>query len=97
MSSSFKDFEFRKPLDWKACHKMKKLWKSNLAKTLEIKMFKITIETILLYGSEIWTINKSLEIRINGCNTKLLRMVLNVSWKDKWSNKKLYNMHVKNY
>ena len=34
---------------------------------------------------------KSLEKRINGCYTKLLRMVLNVSWKDKWSNKKLYN------
>ena len=44
-----------------------------------------------LYGSETWTINKSLEKRINGCYTKLLRMVLNVSWKDNWSNKKLYN------
>ena len=28
---------------------------------------------------------------MNGFYTKLLRMVLNVSWKDKWFNKKLYN------
>ena len=32
-----------------------------------------------------------MEKRINGCYTKLLRMVLHVAWKDKWSNKKLYN------
>ena len=45
---------------------------------LNIRIFKVTIETILLYGSETWTINNSLEKRINGCYTKLLRMVLNV-------------------
>ena len=52
MSSSLKDFEFRKALVWKACHKMKKLRKSNLAKTLKIRIFKVTIETIVLYYME---------------------------------------------
>ena len=59
-----------------------------------IIILKVTMETIygnLLYGSETWTFNNSLEKSSNGCYTKLLRMVLNVSWKDKWSNKKLYN------
>ena len=82
-SSSLKDFEFRKALAWKVCHNMKKLWKSNLAKTLKIRIVKVTIKTTLLYGTETWTINKWLEKRINGCYTKLLRMVLNVFWKDK--------------
>ena len=44
MNSSLKYFEFRKALAWKACHKMKKLWESN-------QICKVTIETILLYGS----------------------------------------------
>ena len=83
MSSSLMDLEFHKALAWKASHKMKKLWKSNLAKTPKIRMLKVTIETNLLYGSETWTINKSLEKRMNRCYTKLLHMVLNVSWKDK--------------
>ena len=45
----------------------------------------------ITHVSETWNINTSLENIINGCYTKLLRMVLNVYWKDKWSNKKLYN------
>ena len=84
-----KDFVFRRALDWRARHKMKKLWKSNLAKKLKMTIVKVTIETILLYESE--TSTNRWKKRINGCYTKLLRLVLNVSCKDKWSNKKLYN------
>ena len=91
MNSYLKDFEFRKALSRRACHNIKKLCNSNIAKTLKIIIVKVTKETILFYGSETWTINKSLEKIINACYTKLLRMVLNVSWKDNWSNKKLYN------
>ena len=61
MNSSLNGFEFRKAIAWKVCHKMKKPWKSNIAKTLKIIIIKVTIETILLYGNETWTINKSLE------------------------------------
>ena len=79
MSCSSKDFEIRKALAWQACHKLKKLWNSKLKRKLKIRTFQATIESILLYGSETWTIDKSLERRINGCYTKLLRMILNVS------------------
>ena len=46
INSSFKDFVFCKAFARKACHKMKKLWISNLAKTLKIRIVKVTIETI---------------------------------------------------
>ena len=72
MSSSSKDFEIRKALAWQACHKLKKLWNSKLKRKLKIRTFQATIESILLYGSETWTIDKSLERRINGCYTRLL-------------------------
>ena len=58
---------------------------------MKIRILQVIIEIVLLYGSENWTINKSLEKIINGCYIKLLRMVLNISWKDKWYNNKLYN------
>ena len=44
MNISLKDFEFRKALSWKSCHKMKS--SGNLAITLKIRFFKITIEKL---------------------------------------------------
>ena len=61
MNISLKDFEFHKALTWKACQKMKKLYKSNLAITPKIRIIKVTIETISLYESETWTINKLMD------------------------------------
>ena len=31
-----------------------------------------------------------MEKRLDGCYTRMLRMALNVSWKDKWTNERLY-------
>ena len=74
-----------------SCHKIKRLWISILDTHLNSRIFKVSLETIFLYGSETWTIDKKLRRKINVCYTKLLRMVLNVSWRDKISNKVLYN------
>ena len=78
MANSEKDFYIRKSIAWRVCHKMKRLWNSTLDNNLKTRIFKVTIETILLYGSETWTINNKLRSKIDGCCTKLLRMVLNV-------------------
>ena len=76
---------------WRVCHKIKRLWNSTLYNNLKIRIFKVTIETILLYGIETWTIDTKLRRKIDGCYTKLLRMLLNISWRYKISNKILYN------
>ena len=52
MAISLKDFEVRKAIDCKACHKLKQIWKSTMNRKLKIRIFRTTIETILLYGSE---------------------------------------------
>ena len=57
----------------------------------EIRAFKATIETVLLYGSQCWTLDNKLRKRIDGCYTHLLRMAQNISWKSKTRNEKLYN------
>ena len=84
------DFIVRKAKAWAACHKMKKIWKSDLRRTLKIRLFQATVESILLYGSETWTMTKSLIKKIDGCYTRMLRMVLNVNWRTHTTNSVLY-------
>ena len=35
-----------------------------------------SVESILLYGSDIWPVTKTMEKKLDGCCTKMLRMVL---------------------
>ena len=85
-----KDFENRKALEWSVIHKMKSIWNSKMNISLKIRTFKVTVEPILHYRSETWTINVSLRKKIDGCYTRLLRMASNISWKEKLTNDKLY-------
>ena len=57
-----------------------------MRRDLKIRLFVATVESILLYGSEIWTINQSLAKRINGCYSRMLRMALNIHWSERVSN-----------
>ena len=47
------------------------------------------VESVPLYGSEDWTLTKSLEKQLNGCYSRLLRMVFNVHWKEHVTNEEL--------
>ena len=49
-------------------------------------LFSAAGESVLLYGSEAWTMTKVQEKSLDGTYTKMLRMVLGVSWKDKVNN-----------
>ena len=88
--SSEKDFEVRKALAWSACHKLKKIWSSGMRRKLKTRLFVATVESVFLYGAETWTITKSMKKRIDGCYTRMLRMALNISWKQKLTNSQLY-------
>ena len=90
MESSEKDYEVRKAIAWSVCNKMKNIWKSKLNRKFKERLFITTVETVLLYGSETWTINKAMEKRIDGCYTRMLRKALNISWTQKLTNKELY-------
>ena len=88
--NSEKDFNIRKGMAWSACNKMDKLWKSSLNRQIKIRLFRATIEPILLYGSETWTLSARQHHRLDGCYTRLLRRVLNLSWKSHPSLKDIY-------
>ena len=45
---------------------------------------------MLLYGSCMWILTKELEKKLDGCYTKMLRVVKNASWKQRIRNEVLY-------
>ena len=82
IQNSEKDFNIRKGIAWTACNKMNKIWKSNLCREVKIRIFRILIEPILLYGSETWTLSARQQRRLDGCYTRLLMRVLDLSWRN---------------
>ena len=77
IATTERDLRVREAKAWAACHKLKKMWKSDLRRGLKIRLFVATVESILLYGSETWTLTESLKKCIDGCYTRMLRMALN--------------------
>ena len=88
--STEQDIKVRKAMAWKACNKLTKIWKSSLPRQLKVKLFQATVESVLLYGCETWTITKKIGKAMDGCYTRMLRSALNVSWKSHTTNKELY-------
>ncbi len=76
---------------WKACNKLNKIWKSNLSNAIKVKTFKTLVEPILLYGSETWTMTKTMLKSLDGCYTNLLKRVQNLDWRSHPSLLQIYN------
>ena len=69
---------------------MKTIWNSTMSKAMKVRLFIATVESVYLYGSETWTLTLKTEKELNGSYTRMLRMALGVSWKDKIPNNILY-------
>ena len=52
-----RDIKVRKSLAWQALHSLKKVWKSSVTRDLKQSLFLATVEAILLYGCESWTLD----------------------------------------
>ena len=85
-----RDINDRKAIAWQALNKMGIIWKSMLSKTIKLRLFKATVESILLYGSSTWSLTETEEKRLDGTYTRMLRQVYNISWREKVTNKELY-------
>ena len=90
IASTENDIKVRRALAWSALHDMKKVWKSNLPDDFKRRLFVATIESVLLYGAETWTLTVQQEKALDGVYTRLLRMALNVTWEDHIRNIDLY-------
>ena len=90
VKSTEQDIKVRKAMAWKACNKLTEIWKSTLYRNLKIKLFHATVESVLLYGYEIWTITAKIRKALDGCYTRMLRSAWNVDWRTHMTNEELY-------
>ncbi len=85
-----KEFLVRKAIAWKQLSNLKKIWISNMSNGVKYTIFQSTILSILLYGSETWSINAALSKSIDGTYTNMLRYIFNIHWSSHTCNIVLY-------
>ena len=74
-----------------AFHILRNVWKSRvIGKTTKIRLFNTSVKSVLLYGAEIWRMNKTTLKRIQTFVNQCLRRILGIQWMDKVSNKYLW-------
>ena len=90
--SSENDIQVRIGSAWSTLNKLIPIWKSNLDASIKREFFRATVESVLTYSSQAWTLAKSLENKLNGAYTRMLRAALNVHWSQRVTNKELYTI-----
>ena len=90
IDSTEKDVKIRKAEAWRALNKLNKIWKSNLSRGIKISLLSSAVESVLLYGSETWTLTENLSRQLDGCYTRMLRAALNIHWSQHLTNEQLY-------
>ena len=76
-----KDIETRLTKAWTAINRLSIIWKSDLTDKMKRSFFQAAVTSILLYGCTTWTLTKRLEKKLDGNYTRMLRAILNKSWR----------------
>ena len=86
----FREINTRIGKSWSALNSLEKIWNSRTTTETKVRIFKSTVESILLYGCETRVMTKAVMKKIDGTYTRMLRRVKNISCKDCLSNAQLY-------
>ena len=78
-------------MDRTATGRLSVIWKSNLTNKIKRSFFQAAVVSKLLYGCTTWTLIKRMETELDGNNTRMLRAVLNKSWRQRLAKQQLYN------
>ena len=81
VSSTETDNYMRLTMAWTATDRLSVIWKSDLTDKMKRSFFQATLVSILLYGSTAWTLTKRMEKKLDGNYTRMLRAILNKSWR----------------
>ena len=89
VESTEKDIDTRLTKAWTAINRLSTIWKSDLTEKMKRSFFQAAVASILLYGCTTWTLTKRLE-KLDGNYTKMLRAILNKSWRQHPTRHQLY-------
>ena len=67
------------------------IWKSYLTDEMKRSFFQAAVTSILLYGCTTWALTKLLEKKLDGNYTRMLRAILNKSWRQHPTGHQLYS------
>ena len=90
VESTEKDIETRLTKAWTAINRLSIIWKSDLTDKMKRSFFQAAVTSILLYGCTTWTLTKRLEKKLDCNYTRMLRAVLNKSWRQHPTRHQLY-------
>ena len=85
-----KDINTRLTKAWTAFDSLSIIWKSDLTGKMKRSFFQEAVESILLYGCTTWTLTKRLKKKPDGNFTRMLRAILNKSWRQHPTRHQLY-------
>ena len=81
VSSTEKDTDTRLTKTWTVIDWLSIIWKLDLTDKMKRSFFQAAVVPILLYGCTTWTLTKRLEKKLDGNYTRMLRAILNKSWR----------------
>ena len=81
VESTEKDIDTRLTKAWTAINRLSIICKSDLTDKMKRSFFQAAVASILLYGCTTWTLTKRLEKKLDGNYTRMLRAILNKSWR----------------
>ena len=87
--STEKDIDTQLTKAWTPIDRLSIIWKSDLTDKMKHSFFQAAVVSILLYGCITWTLTKRLE-KIDGNYTRMLRAILNTSWRQHSTRHQLY-------
>ena len=90
VTSTEKDTDTRLTKAWTAINRLSIIWKSDLTDEMKRSFFQAAVTSILLYGCTTWTLTKRLEKKLDGNYTRMLRAILNKSWRQHPTRHQLY-------
>ena len=90
VSSTEKDIDTRITKTWTAIDRLSIIWKSDLTDKMKRSFFQAAVVSILLCGCTTWTLTKRLKKTLDGNYTRMLRAILNKSWRQHPTRYQLY-------
>ena len=90
VSSTWTDIDTWLTKAWTAIDRLSVIWKSDLTEKMKRSFFQAAVVSILLYGCPTWTLNKLMEKKLDGNYTRMLRAILNKSWRQQPTKLQLY-------
>ena len=90
VSSTKKDIDTWLMKAWTAIDRLSIIWRSDLTDKIKRSFSQGAVVSILLYGCTTWMLTKWLKKKLDGNYTRVLRAILNKSWRQHPTRHQLY-------